>query len=326
LVQELVERMRAGDQRSLARLLTLVERSPDDAVGVLEAVHAHTGHATIVGITGPPGAGKSTLVDKLTSAYRNQGSTVGIVAVDPTSPFSGGAFLGDRIRMQRHYLDSGVFIRSVATRGGTGGLPRMTRSAIRVLDASGKDVIILETVGVGQTELEVMSVADTVVVTLVPEAGDAIQTLKAGLLEIADIFVVNKSDRAGASQFAAYLDAMLNLAESPSWWRPPVIQTQADTGDGIPLLHETIGEHRRALDTSEQMPERLRQRGRHEFFKTVEEAVGDLILRLEQQDSATAAAVAEVERGEQNPFVAAHRLLGSGALLREWLETLGGRT
>jgi len=319
LVQELVQNMRAGDQRSLARLLTLVERSPADAVEVLQAVHEYTGSAYVLGITGPPGAGKSTLVDQLISVYRAQGSVVGVVAVDPTSPFSGGAFLGDRIRMQRHYLDPGVFIRSVATRGSTGGLPRMTKSAIRVLDAAGKDVIILETVGVGQTELEVMSVADTVVVTLVPEAGDSIQTLKAGLLEIADIFVVNKADREGAGRFAAYLHAMLNLAESSPWWRPPVLQTQAHNGEGIPQLQETIQAHREALEGSEHMAERRSMRARREFYRTVEDAVGDRILRLERQDSATAGAMAMVERGEQDPFVAATQLLKSGALMREWL-------
>ena len=323
MIEGLVEEMRAGSQRALARLLTMIERNTEDAVKVLRTIHPHAGSAYVVGITGPPGAGKSTLVDQLTSIYRAQGCTVGVLAVDPTSPFSGGAFLGDRIRMQRHYLDAGVFIRSLATRGSAGGLPRMTKSAVRVLAASGRDVILLETVGVGQTELEVMSVADTVVVTLVPEAGDAIQTLKAGLLEIADIFVVNKADREGAGRLAVNLDAMLNLAETPPWWRPPVLQTQAHTGEGVDVLYQTILDHQKALDSSSHLEEKRRERVRREFFKAVEEGVGDILRYLERQDTATATAVARVEGGEEDPFVAAHEVLSSGEMLREWLVTLG---
>ncbi|MDP6783417.1 MAG: methylmalonyl Co-A mutase-associated GTPase MeaB, partial [Dehalococcoidia bacterium] len=208
---DLVERMLAGGQQPLARLITLVERESTEVPQIMKLIQPHLGKAHIIGITGPPGAGKSTMVDKLTAQIRKRGATVGIVAVDPTSPFSGGAVLGDRIRMQQHYLDEGVFIRSMATRGSHGGLPHTTRGVVKLMDAFGKDFILVETVGVGQTELDIMEAADSVVVVLVPEAGDTIQTLKAGLLEIADIFVVNKADREGANYMVTELMAMLRL-------------------------------------------------------------------------------------------------------------------
>lgn len=319
---QLVEQMRAGDRWALARLITLIERGGEEAVHALEAVHPFTGKAYVVGITGSPGSGKSTLVDGLTALYRAQGVQVGILAVDPTSPFSGGAFLGDRIRMQQHYLDQGVFIRSMATRGGLGGLPRMTKSAIRVLDGAGMDVILVETVGVGQTEVEVLGVVDTVVVVLVPEAGDAIQTLKAGLLEIADIYVVNKADREGAGRLATELDAMLNLAERSSWWRPPVLQTQAHKGEGVDVLFQEIGRHRATLEQSSRLKEKRRERQHREFLKAIEEEVGSLLHRLVQQDGQLAAVMKQVELGQKDPYVAATYLLSSGSLLRQWLAEL----
>ena len=201
-MSEIAERLLAGEQRALSRLITLLERGDPSAAEAMKVVDGQTGRAYTVGITGPPGAGKSTIVDQLTQLVRETGLTVGIIAVDPTSPFSGGAILGDRIRMQRHYLDSGVFIRSVATRGQSGGLPRIVKSMVRALDASGIDLILVETVGVGQTELGIISVADTVLVALNPESGDTIQTLKAGVMEIADLYLVNKADRDGANHLS----------------------------------------------------------------------------------------------------------------------------
>jgi len=197
---ELVDQMLQGSQRALSRLMTLVENESPDVPDVVKAVFPHLGKASSIGVTGPPGAGKSTLVDKLTATIRRRGLSVGVIAVDPTSPFTGGALLGDRIRMQQHYLDPDVFIRSMATRGSRGGLPTTTRNVMKLLDAFGKDIILVETVGVGQTELDIMETVDTTIVALVPEAGDTIQTMKAGLMEIANIFVVNKADRPGADR------------------------------------------------------------------------------------------------------------------------------
>jgi len=238
---DLADRVRAGDKRALARAISIVENETALAAALIGALHPHTGRSTIVGLTGAPGAGKSTLADRLASEWRADGRRVGIIAVDPTSPFTGGALLGDRVRMQQHAGDEGVFIRSMATRGQLGGLASATGDVALVLDAAGFDVVLIETVGVGQDEVEVVRTADVAVVVVVPGTGDDVQALKAGIMEIADIYVVNKADREGADRAAASIEAMLALQPVvEGGWRPPILRTEATSGAGITALADAI--------------------------------------------------------------------------------------
>jgi LAO/AO transport system kinase len=276
----------------------------------MRLVHGSTGNAYRIGVTGPPGAGKSTLVSALIGLYRKQGLSVGVLAVDPSSPYSGGALLGDRIWMQRHYLDAGVFIRSVATRGAHGGLPPVIKSVARLLDASGKDVVMVETAGVGQTELAVMDVADTVVVVLDPESGDSVQTLKAGLLEIADVLVVNKADREGVERLVVALQATVAMAERRlEGWTVPVLTSQATEGKGVPELAGAVQTHRQLLQGTGRLVERRMERRRKEFTEALEER---MLARLRRQlagDPQVQVLMAQVERGELDPYVAARDLM-----------------
>ena len=235
-----MEQVRLGDPRALARAISTVENRSAGWSELLKALFPHTGKARILGLTGPPGAGKSTLVDQLAKHYRKEKHTVGIIAVDPTSPYTGGAILGDRIRMQDHYSDPGIYIRSMATRGSLGGLARTTVDVATVLDASGRDCILIETVGVGQDEVEIVRLADVTVVILVPGMGDDVQTIKAGIMEIADVFVINKSDRDGAERVEREIKAMQSLATRTDGWTPPVIKTVASRGEGTRELAEAI--------------------------------------------------------------------------------------
>ncbi|MED5376509.1 MAG: methylmalonyl Co-A mutase-associated GTPase MeaB [Acidobacteriota bacterium] len=230
----LAARVLGGDPRAVSRAISLIEEGVPEGARLVSELFSHTGRAWVVGVTGPPGVGKSTLVDRVTKVFRSGGRRVGIVAVDPTSPFSGGAVLGDRVRMQTHAGDDGVFIRSMATRGRLGGLAQATREATLILDAAGHDVVFLETVGVGQAEVDITYAADIAVVMVAPGFGDDVQAIKAGILEIADVFVVNKADHSGAEGTVAQLEAMLSLDEpSHEHWRPPIVKTQATIGDGV---------------------------------------------------------------------------------------------
>jgi LAO/AO transport system kinase len=320
-----VRRLLAGDQRTLSRAISLLERGGPEAAQVMKAADPQTGRAYTIGITGPPGAGKSTVLDRLTELLRGQGLTVGIIAVDPTSPFSGGALLGDRIRMQRHYLDAGVFIRSVATRGQAGGLPRIVKSIVRLLDAATKDIVLVETVGVGQTELGIMGVADTVLVTLMPESGDAIQTLKAGVMEIADIYLVNKADREGANQMAAAIRAMLQMAPTRSGWDPPVMLTQANTGEGISQLWNQIQEHRQFLSSTSELTNRREMRRKQEFLEAVEEELTHRLKALVERDPDLIMIMEKLVQKDVEPYSAAIELLDSHKFPQNWLASLSGK-
>ncbi len=323
-LEQLLEKMLAGDTRALARLMTLVERAEDeDVVGrILEAIGSQQGRAFTIGVTGPPGAGKSSLADGLTTLMRKAGKRVGIVAIDPSSPFTGGALLGDRIRMSKHYLDTGVFIRSMATRGSHGGLARATKDVIKLFDAAGYDYIMVETVGVGQTELDVMGTTDTVLVTLVPEAGDGVQVMKAGLMEIADIFVVNKADRDGSQRMMTELSLMLELKYSSkpagettnSQWRIPVLATQAINGTGLSELFQSIQEHHQSSREFGELERRRTERRREELISRVEYEVRKRLIAKAQTDPELSRFFDEVGAGKLDPHAASHKILESSVL------------
>jgi LAO/AO transport system kinase len=309
-----VEKVIAGDVRTVARLIRDIDDRVPGVRDVLKALYAHTGKAYVIGITGAPGVGKSTLVDQMVNHYRKQGKSVGVLAVDPTSPFSGGAILGDRIRMQRHSLDDGVFIRSLATRGHFGGLSHSTRSAIDVLDAMGKDYIIVETVGVGQDEVDVVKSAQTTVIMVIPGMGDDIQAIKAGILEVGDVFVINKADREGADKTFNELRQMIDMGHKKyeeGKWKPPILKAEAVFDRGVAELLETIEKHRNHLlnESRGKKPGKNKERVREEMAEMIKNRLIQEVLERMLESGEFDRAVDAVAAGETDPYTACDDLL-----------------
>jgi LAO/AO transport system kinase len=320
-VNPLVDRMLAGDRLALARLITRVENRMPGVAEIMRAVQPHLGRAHVLGITGPPGAGKSTLVDRLTTRLRAEGERVAIIAVDPSSPFTGGAVLGDRIRMQAHTLDPHVFIRSMATRGSLGGLAAATGDVIKLMDAAGFPWILIETVGVGQTELDIIKQADTTVVTLVPESGDSVQAMKAGLMEVADIFVVNKADRDGAHALMAELRFSVHLHYSSSVspkdidWEIPVLAAQATNDVGLAELLAEVKRHRSVLEQTGAREKRRRARRRADLRTLLIEEFAGRVMTSVEADPELVATMDAVAEGKLDAYTGVERILAR--LLRQ---------
>lgn len=301
---ELVERALDGDRRSLARLISLVEDGGADLGAAIEALYPHTGNAYTIGVTGAPGAGKSTLTDRLVARVRSEDLRVAVLAIDPSSPFSGGALLGDRVRMQGHATDEAVFIRSMATRGHLGGLSLATPEAVRVLDAAGNDVVIIETVGVGQAEVEITDACDTTLVVLNPGWGDAVQAAKAGLMEIADIYVVNKADRPGAKDTVRELRNLIQMSDAE--WAPPIVETVATKSEGIDELWAAVGKHRLYQEEKGLLEARRKRRLRREITEIVVETYRSKV--SQEHAGLLDSLVDDVVERRLDPYAAARRL------------------
>lgn len=306
---ELAKRLLSGDTRALARAITLVEDRSSEAPSILREAFPATGGAFALGITGFPGAGKSSLVDRVTAVYRARRKKVGVVAVDPSSAFSGGAILGDRIRMMRHSTDPGVFIRSMATRGALGGLSRATADTIDLLDAAGHEVVIVETVGVGQDEIDVVRAADTVIVVLVPGMGDDIQAIKAGILEIADVFVINKSDQPGADRLQAELETMMSLGEAAE--RKEIVRTVAVRDEGIEELVAAVERHRRSAEASGERAQRRERQSQARFVDLLRQRLLDAAIERALPDGTMESIAREIAARRLDPYAAVERILGS---------------
>jgi len=306
--QEIARGVLAGDRRSIARAITTIENNTPKTQELIASIFPHTGNAHIIGLTGSPGSGKSTLINKIIREYRRRGKTVGVIAVDPTSPFTGGAFLGDRIRMQELSTDQGVFIRSMASRNYLGGIAKATKNAVKVLDAAGKDVVIVETVGAGQSEVEIIKVAQTIVVLFAPGLGDEIQAIKAGIMEIADIFVVNKADRTNADKAVMDIQAMLQLNNKEKKWKPPVLKTTALTGEGVPQLIEKIGEHRVFLE-KEFERRRSREKAEAELVEAIKEKVASSIIEELKREGKLEEFLQKILEKKMDPASIAEKLL-----------------
>ena len=299
---DIVEELLKGNRLALSRAITAIENEYDEAMDIMKKLYPHTGHAFVLGITGPPGAGKSTLTDKLARAYRAQGKTVDIIAIDPTSPFTGGAILGDRIRMNGLTMDEGVFIRSMGTRGSLGGLSHKTADAVKAMDAFGKDIIFVETVGVGQSEVDIVKAADTTMVVLIPGMGDDIQAIKAGILEIGDVFTINKADHDGADKLVREMNMMLDLDGLMTDWRPPIQKVIASQNEGITETIENIEKHFKYISENGILTKRRTERSKNEMLDVLHSNIGSYITNKLVETGKMDEYVEQIKARETDPY------------------------
>jgi LAO/AO transport system kinase len=308
-MKDIAQKVLTGDPRAIARLITLAENSESEAVKAMKQIHPKTGNAHVIGITGVMGSGKSTLICELTRLYRKQGKKVGIIAIDPTSPFSGGALLGDRVRMNELAMDDGVFIRSMGTRGMLGGLTSAVYDVVEILDASGKDVVIVETVGVGQAEVDIIKIADTTLVVIVPGLGDSIQTLKAGVMEIADIYVINKADRDGVEQALAEVESLVDITCSEKERKTPILTTIAKQSKGIDELIKEIEDHKKYLESTKIFESQRRLRYEAELVEIIRKKLMNFIFDEEQFKDKVEELINQISEKKKDPHSAAEDIL-----------------